>query len=800
MAQVTTMASLTAEQLPTPDTPRLLAAQTYIAQGLVVVPCLGDNGKKATPKWQGLNTTTEANAAAWWPEGGRANTGLLMGPHGLLALDVDGDEGEAELAAAEAALGPLPPTLENITGRGRHLVYRLPAALTDKQVAKLTKSAAGMKLCDGRLVPNKGKGFDLRAGDRDAGRSYIIVAPSVHAETGKRYWWKGGPVAELPAAWVAALPRQGSPAPSLPDQRSLRLLSHGARETDRNRAIYERALRDGCDEIAAAPDGTRNATLSRNALRLARLALRAGLPADAPCDELAAAAEIAGLTSRETRDTLKSALAHAEREGPAPPPVDRPRPEPLVREREQTRAPAPATTTALSDDLTRHTDIGLAARFAADHADALRYCHEQGWLRWDSGRWTRDDLYPVQLAKQTARALATEAAATAPPRDAPRLVGTLLASRAVAAMVSLSQSELAVRTAALDADPAVLNVSNGTIDLLTGRLRPHRAADLLTKQSPVVYDPAAVCPQWAAFLARVLPDEAVRAFVQRLAGYALLGDVRDHVLPVFWGTGANGKSTYLEAVQYVMGDYARTIPSSVLLVDRNDKHPTERAQLAGLRLAVANETNAGRALDEGTVKQLTGGDRITARFMRQDFFEFVPSHKLILCSNHKPQITGTDEGTWRRVLLVPWEVCIPVAERDTGLPTRLRAEAPGILRWCLEGCAAYLRDGLSPPPAVTAATTSYRLDSDILGQFLAECCTENPALHTPAANLYRAYVAWAESSNVAAVTRDAFGSAMSERGKFTRAKVGGVMRYRGIALLAVPRSHGDEPDAADDYH
>ena len=252
------------------------------------------------------------------------------------------------------------------------------------------------------------------------------------------------------------------------------------------------------------------------------------------------------------------------------------------------------------------------------------------------------------------------------------------------------------------------------------------------------YRPDAQTPIWNAFLVRVLPDEAVRGFVQRLAGLALLGEVREHILPIFTGLGANGKGTFYKAVLHALGDYAATADPD-LFMHRDGAHPTGQMDLLGKRLVVVSESDEGRSLAEATVKRLTGGDPIKARHMRRDFVEFMPSHLPILVTNHLPKVSGDDPAIWRRLRVVPFDVVIPDAEQDKNLDAHLQLEADGILTWAIAGLRDYLDRGLDEPDSVRAATDAYHTNSDAVGQFINDQCHQSPAVKVTAGELFDAW-------------------------------------------------------------
>ncbi len=340
------------------------------------------------------------------------------------------------------------------------------------------------------------------------------------------------------------------------------------------------------------------------------------------------------------------------------------------------------------------TDSGNAERFADQHGDKVRYCYPwNGYLAYDGARWARDCVGAVeQLAKQTARSILKEASGESDDDRRKALVKYATRSesgQSRASMLRLAQSEpgIPIMPEQLDQDVWALNCPNGTIDLRTGNLRPHRREDHITKLCHVVYDSDATCPRWIEFQDRICDGhESLIAFKQRFYGYCLTGDVSEQVLLILYGGGANGKSTEVNTFLRLLGeDYAMKAPADFLMVKRGE-HPTAQAGLYGMRFVACVETDEGRRFAESMVKDLTGSERIRARRMREDFWEFDPTHKIILASNHKPTVRGTDHAIWRRIRLVPFAVTIPESEQDKSLPGKLLTELPGILAWCVRGC------------------------------------------------------------------------------------------------------------------
>jgi putative DNA primase/helicase len=390
-------------------------------------------------------------------------------------------------------------------------------------------------------------------------------------------------------------------------------------------------------------------------------------------------------------------------------------------------------------------------------------------------------------------------------------------AKRINAMLDLARSEptMPILPAQLDSDPWLFNCPNGTLELRTGTLREHRREDFLTKLCPTPYNAEAICPTWERFLGAIFPndedepDAELITFMQRLLGRCLTGDVSEQNLPIFWGSGANGKSTLVNAVLDTLGsDYAMKANADLLMTSRGERHPTELAGLFGMRLVVASETHQGRHLNESLVKDLTGGEPIRARRMREDFWEFKPTHKVVLLTNHKPRVAGTDEGIWRRLRLVPftttfWDQTDPGKDasqlpsnlrQDKQLGEKLTVEREGILAWLVRGCLGWQRDGLTLPDKVRVATTEYRSDEDVLAQWIEQCCAQGDrSFRCKAGELFAHYREWCERAGEEEIlNQKTFGEALSARG-FERKKSDGVYWRLGIAL------HRDDRDDRDHF-
>lgn len=441
------------------------------------------------------------------------------------------------------------------------------------------------------------------------------------------------------------------------------------------------------------------------------------------------------------------------------------------------------------------TDLGNAERLVAGHGTELRFVPNVGWHVWDAKRWRVDGDGEVhRRAKQTVRQIAMDALEEPATKKAEAQLKFALKSEArqrLEAMVALAETDgdVVATVDDLDPDPYALNVDNGTVDLLTGELRDHDQQDHITKLAPVYYDPDAKAPTWDGYLDTIFNgDQELIRFLQRGVGYSLTGSTTAQVMFILHGRGANGKSTFLETVRSMLGDYAQQAPADLLMQARANRGGAtpDLARLPGARFVSAVETGEGRRLDEPLVKQITGGDRIAARRLYRDVFEFTPTHKLWLATNHLPEVRGTDEAIWRRIRLVPFTVTIPEAKRDKQLAAKLRGELPGILAWSIRGCTDYLADGLEEPDAVKAATQSYRDEMDELGAFLEERVAIEETLDAArvsvrAAVLFTAYEYWCKDGGISPMSMTAFGRQLGERGLHREKRRDG-WHYVGVRL------------------
>ena len=436
----------------------------------------------------------------------------------------------------------------------------------------------------------------------------------------------------------------------------------------------------------------------------------------------------------------------------------------------------------------------LAASFTGRYEDALRYVATwERWLIWNGSTWVNEQ---TMRAFDLARAVCRQASARCDTEGRARAVGS---AATVAAVERLAKADRrhAATVEQWDADPWLLNTPAGIVDLRTGAMRPHDRGAYMTKITAAA--PGGDCPLWVAFLDRITDQDAeLQAYLQRFLGYCLTGVTTEHAMAFGYGTGANGKSVLLTTVTGIMGDYATVAPMETFTASQSDRHPTDMAMLRGARLVAAQETEEGRRWAEAKIKSLTGGDPISARFMRQDFFTFMPQFKLFIAGNHKPGLRGVDEAMRRRLNLIPFVVTIPAGERDPDLPEKLKAEWAGIMAWMLEGCLAWQREGLRPPAAVADATESYLGAEDSIGTWIAECCTAADTVATASSILFASWKAWSEAAGEYVGSQKRLAKALEARGFAPTRLHGGIRAFKGLSLRAeAPRS--ESGDACDGW-
>lgn len=587
----------------------------------------------------------------------------------------------------------------------------------------------------GNKVGSIGKGIDVRS------KGGVVVAPGSCHASGIRYSCDdpSAPIAELPT-WLAE-----------------KLKAPAKKTTPNQNGAGSQPSRS-----YAVPEGGRNDFLFRRACRF----LKAGEQQENLLERLAEENEDAcapPLDDDEVARIVESAIKYAE---------------------------------AFGDG-----DLGNARRFTMEHGRDVRFVEKLGgFLVWDGARWKIDEDGEIdRLAKSTVTRLKIDAM----DEDDPAKKKTMLCHAAassklprIRAMLELAKSErpIAAKPEDFDTQAWLLCVKNGTLDLKTGQLRPHRREDMLTKMAPIAFDPDAKCPNFERFMLSVTGGDADLAlYLQKYIGYSLSGSTEDQSWMLLYGTGSNGKSTLLDVLRLLLGEYACTVPSATLLAKKTDGANNDIAMLRGMRMVNAAESEAGRYLAEGLIKQLTGGDQISARFLHKEFFAFVPECKIFFATNHRPNIKGTDDGTWRRMRSVPFtQQFRDVREypntpehlqKDLKLREKLLGELPGILAWAVRGCLLWQKGGLTPPAAVSSATADYRSEMDVLAAFLGDECIVGKRERCAANELFQAFQTWCTENGEQVGPHRDFSRDLMDRGfEKRRSSASGSVQYHGLRL------------------
>jgi len=445
------------------------------------------------------------------------------------------------------------------------------------------------------------------------------------------------------------------------------------------------------------------------------------------------------------------------------------------------------------------TDMGNAERLVSRYGDVLHYCYERKrWLVWNGKVWEWDAGNKVAaLAKLAVRNIYYEAGDEPDEKKRKEIAGHAAKSESdyrLNGMINLAQSEhgIPIKMTDLDTSHWLFNCLNGTIDLRSGKLLPHRKKDLTTVLVPIEYNPNAKCNLWMQFLDRVTGSNIdLINYLQRVVGYSLTGDTRSQTMFFLYGLGSNGKSTFITTIRKLTGDYGAKANTSLFMTkDKNSSGPSEDlANLQGKRFVTASEIEDDRRLAVVLIKEMTGGEAIRADRKYEHEIEFQPVHKIWLVGNHKPVITDTTLSIWRRMKLIPFTVTIANDEIDPNLPAKLESELPGILLWAVRGCLEWQRCGLGEPKAVTSATSDYRHEQDILGDFIDDCCLLKPTAAVPKHDLKTAYEEWCNNTGSQPVSQKTFRARLIERG-ITEGKSGSTRYWRGIVLLEAEGQQG----------
>lgn len=740
------------------DNPIPAAAHALAAAGWKIHPTRKGSKVALWPAWQHRASADSTH----WQAHPDDNIALLTGG-GWFALDIDrknGKDGFVALAALEATHGKLPATLTASTpGSGEHRYFACAEAIP----------------CSTSKI---GDGLDLKGT-----HGYILAPPSVIE--GKRYAWTDlSPVAAAPR-WLIEMALAAAPVSAAPAGEPVEI------------EVTDELVEDLRSALAVLDASDRDVWVAcAGALRcLQDCGYQLWLDWSQGSDKYQDGDENTFYTVGADRTGYAAILAKAQAAGWINPRST------LARAAGIFGQPLPGDAPALMAS-SPCTNLANAHRIVRSYGARLLYVPSLGWhVRDEGGPWRCDELAARKLVQGLGRLIAAEASGIAAEaaaeedkerREARQKAATALlkwAASSESAKVldhSLSMAAALLNCAAgeLDADVDVLGTPSGVLDLRTGKCRPYVAGDRITKITNAEFDPSVEAPHWTRFVSEILGGDAeLIEYVQRLAGYALSGRREHHLLPMALGSGRNGKSTFLGALQYALGSYAGAAAPGLLMQRYGTEHPTALADLQGLRLVIASETGEAGRLNEEQVKLLTGSDSIKARRMGRDFYQFQPSHLLVMQSNHRPKVTGTDLGIWRRIKLLPFNVTIPEDKCDATLPEKLRTEAAGILAWCWRGWLAYRAHGFNMPAAVDAATNEYRTSSDVVGAWLADSCEIEPGATAAAAELYANYSGWCHANGERPRSQNEVGTRLSERG-FERFRTRAGIRWRGVGLCS----------------
>jgi putative DNA primase/helicase len=730
-------------------------------------PRTGDDGKV-------VPFTTDPKAiAAYWREWPWASVRIQTGPEsGLLLLDVDrhnGQDGFARLAELEAEHGKLPETwTETTPGGGSHRYFRL----SGETAARQAKPADGLEI--------------------HYGANAATAAPSL-GPNGTRYEWvEGASPFDIEAApapeWFVSVLTAGRPAAQvraapLPTGEPIPVGQRGKTLIRAAKALHlagysDEQTRSAVQPIVARFEAPRGDAWSEKDVERALASAKKYAAGMGAGEEL----------KRENGNpagTTATAATHAA------PPTKRPA-KSDGRWLAEYENPKPQPQNSASNK--RHlTDDGNALRLVDACSDRVRHAGPRGVLVWNGKYWERDEgKEMLRLARVTARSIYDEVAKESDPDRQKALAKWAITSQSgprIEAMVrlALSDERIQAKPDDFDRNPLLFNVQNGTIDLRTGELRAHDPDDLITKFSPARHDEHATARRWTRFLREITcGDDNLADYLRLASGMCLTGLTRDHVFLELWGGGENGKSTFLEAIHYTMGSYAVKGEPDLLMETRGGRGGPRSgiAQLQGARLCTVIETGEGKRLNEPVVKWLSGGDRLRGSFLYSDSFEFQPTHKLWLATNHKPRVTGTDDGIWRRIRLIPFRATFPEGKADPDLPLTLQAESSGILMWMRAGAMEYLGGTkLTAPDVVVQATASYRADEDHLGEFLSECCILGDGGAVGSGELQRAYLAWCSARGETPGSSTAMAERLESSG-CSRSRTNKARGWAGIALIA----------------
>jgi putative DNA primase/helicase len=449
-------------------------------------------------------------------------------------------------------------------------------------------------------------------------------------------------------------------------------------------------------------------------------------------------------------------------------------------------------TNQLRNGLIQRTDMSNADRLIKEYGNVIRYNSAwKKWLVWNKKYWEIDngECNINKCVYEMVHGIYNDALNTADYKERMEIEKFAMQSegiRRVNACIELAskRNEVKITSDELDKNPWLLNVENGTFDFEHNTFREHCKEDYITMIAHVDFNSEATCPVWKQFLLTIMNYNAELVdFLQSTAGYALTGNMNEQAMFMLYGSGANGKSTFLNTLMNILGDYATSTPTETFMKQQGDRISNDIARLRGTRFVATSEAEQGRRLSEGLIKDITGNDKMTARFLYGEYFNFYPTFKIFMATNHKPNIKGTDDGIWRRIRLIPFTTKIPVEQQDKTLTQKLLTEASGVLNWLIEGEVRWKKEGLKIPNDVENATAEYRAEMDIIGKFLKECCVTREGANIKARELFKVYQDWCEENNERACNERFFGSSLKDL-KIQQKRCNDGRYWVGMALLA----------------
>ncbi len=770
----------------------LTAALAYTDAGWYQVPTdpakdIKHPGSVVGDAWQHQSSRDPKQIAAWYA-GTDYGIALHCGRSGAVVFDVDQPDKLPDVLAQACKAAPFQSTRPDTPGRG-HYVFRQPP---------------------GRVIGNGRGRLGGAWGEVRGTNGVIIAAPTRHPDASGEYRWeRTGAVPVLPTELADLLDDASPGEDAATDAQVAAFLAENTAASRPSlingwisalRTKFETGSRHNAAvsvTVGALKEAAAGYLNARNVIEtlgpmFVTAATRPPTGGEKQRTKRAAVDEYRAIVAWAVGQAKAADLDEVRARTAEKMPDNRARMDPI----KVNGQPAPAAATApaaepvgsaVASAVDGHSgQVRIAYRLAQHYEDRILHVHGLGWHVWDGSRWAPDDAGHTKRA--VLAVLRKALAESLGDKELRRDVRKCESASGVAGVLNLAGAlpAFAATVRDLDADPYLLNTANGTLDLRTMVLRGHDPRDRITKVTRGAYDPEAPGTTWARHLTRVLPDTKVRDYLQRLTGVALVGKVLEHVLGILTGKGANGKTVFINALAWSLGDYASTAEPD-LFMHREGAHPTGEMDLLGRRLMVVSESERDRRLAEATMKRLTGGDIIRARKMRQDFIEFQPSHTPLLITNHLPKVAGDDPAIWRRLRVIPFPVEIPEAERDPRIDELLQIEADAVLAWAVAGWAAYRQQGgLAEPQAVLVATGDYQKSSDAVGRFVAEqCLTGSPVNKATTGQLFEAWDRWRQVDGADQMSLKALGQAIDRLGYPAEKPVNGKRWRVGITLSAV---------------